>query len=68
MITNQQRKPVHTLSQVQNNIAMHRNRQRENEILRGRFHSNVGHYFDVAEEIRAIRLRDAEQLLRAMGN
>ena len=59
---------MHTLGQIQNNIAMHRNRQREIDILRGRFHPNVDHYFDVAEEIRAIRLRDAEQLLRAMGN
>jgi hypothetical protein len=58
---------THTLQQVQDNIAMHRNRQQENAILRNRY-PNVDHYFDVADEIRAIRLRNAEQLFTALTN
>jgi len=46
---------------------MHRNRQQENAILRNRY-PNVDHYFDVADEIRAIRLRNAEQLFTALTN
>ena len=43
------------------NVERLESRMRENAILRGRFHPNVGHYFDVADEIYAIRLRNAEQ-------
>ncbi|MGH3340001.1 MAG: hypothetical protein ACRDPL_14410 [Propionibacteriaceae bacterium] len=50
------------------NIDRHRVRQYENEILRARSFPSLGHYFDVAAEIRAIRLRDAEAALAAMSN
>ena len=53
---------------VRANIERHRIRQHENEILRTRFFPSLGHYFDVAAEIRAIRLRDAEAALAALRN
>jgi hypothetical protein len=53
---------------VRANIERHQIRQYENEILRTRFFPSFGHYFDVAAEIRAIRLRDAEAALAALRN
>jgi len=53
---------------VRANIERHHKRQYENEILRTRFFPSLGHYVDVAAEIRAIRLRDAEAALAALRN
>ena len=50
------------------NVERHCMRQRENVILRRRFFPSWGHYFDVAENIREIRLRDAETALAAIKN
>jgi hypothetical protein len=53
---------------AQNNVQRHHRRLHENEILRERFFPSLGHYFDVAMEIREIRLRDAMIAWRAMSN
>ena len=56
------------MTPAQRNVERHRLRTWENEVLRHRFFPSLSHYFAVAEEIRAIRLRDAEQALAALSN
>ena len=43
-------------------------RRQENEILRQRFHPSWSHYFDVAANIREIRMREVERALVALSN
>ena len=56
------------LAAAKANIERHHIRRYENVILKDRFHPSLGQWFDIAEEIRLIRLRDAEQALATMGN
>lgn len=60
--------PMNQFDRARANMHRHHVRQYENDILRARFFPSLGHYFDVAAEIRAIRLRDAEAALAAMSN
>jgi len=57
-----------TLKSAYENVERHDRRRTENVVLRARFHPMYEPEFDIAEEIRAIRLRDAEADLQAMLN